>query len=453
MRSVALILLLLAPHAQALVINEVMPYGNETVEWVEIYNNDGPVNISEWVIEDNWERDSIECSQSQCIVPDEYFIITGNKIPTGQIDTNVRHFHVDDTKIGNGLSDNDSVKLIYSGSVVSQFFYTSSKEDKSWCLIDGSIAQCVPTPGGPNAPPATTTTLEQAPTTTTIVAIPTTRQAQQAQTDSSIKIIKISEVKEGEPLEVDLSIYRGDTQKYAVYVWVDNAVKSIVHAKEKYMIYEVRLPVYVKDPCLDGQRLVIEGFGIRQEILIPKAACVQKTAMESKQKAPMEGGVQMKLLAIPEQFAGGRETEINISLLNEGGEDKSISAYSYFYWGNDLASLGWDGEKWAGGWTANRQDVVLAPGEINLTLRNMIKDMARGKYMLKVKAKEGDKEYEFEKEVHINRKETPRNTTEIKEPMTSTTIRPKIPTGLMVRRASLVERIISRIGSLLRSIF
>lgn len=77
----------------------------------------------------------------------------------------------------------------------------------------------------------------------------------------------------GEKIDVELSIYKGNTLKKVVYVWIENSkgtdisYKTKASIKEKYSTQELTLPVQLKPNCNkkynDGEHtLVVEGLGI-----------------------------------------------------------------------------------------------------------------------------------------------------------------------------------------------
>ena len=81
----------------------------------------------------------------------------------------------------------------------------------------------------------------------------------------------------GEIVKVKVSVYRGDTSKYAVYAYIedDNTVseKSTIHVKTKFVNYTMQIPIQLKSNCNekydDGEYdVVIEGLDVeaRREI-------------------------------------------------------------------------------------------------------------------------------------------------------------------------------------------
>ncbi|MDP3698901.1 MAG: hypothetical protein Q8R47_04900, partial [Nanoarchaeota archaeon] len=95
--------------------------------------------------------------------------------------------------------------------------------------------------------------------------------------DSSIEIIKITpeKVSFGESLNAEIEIYKGDTGKYSVSLWVEKDGKVIsektkIHLKEKDTQYRFTVPVLLEPNCKEkikegDAQLMIEGLGLQEE--------------------------------------------------------------------------------------------------------------------------------------------------------------------------------------------
>lgn len=428
LKQILAVLLFLPAAALALSVNEVSPKGTE---WIEIYNPDGSqLNMSEWLIKgvdsDLNYNDTIDCLQ--CLTDANYILIIGKNTDVSAITPETVTYFKTKKYIGinkNGLKDDGDTAIISNGNQTIQFSYTGSSDGKSWCLMpDGfsAIQECSPTPGKANFNQETTTSTST--TTSTMLAI--------QETVSSIKITKISKPKLNEPIDVSFTVTKGDTQKYAIYAWVDESRKSIIHVREQGT-FDFQIPVYVKEPCRD-HTLVIEGLDLREEVPLEKVAC-------------SSGGVQIKIIEIPEEINANDSIDLKVSLFNEDDSEKNIDLSSYFYLGSDIASLGLVGSAWEGGPSANRVALVLAPGDIiNVTLKNKLKEMAKGKYYLKIKAHDGLKEYQYEKEVHVGKKKA--------EPKAEEAPKKEIPqiTGFSVRKPSFFQKLFAPLSSLIDGI-
>ncbi len=91
------------------------------------------------------------------------------------------------------------------------------------------------------------------------------------ESDSSIKINKLSKASFGNILKVDATIYHGSTGRYSISAYVQKSGKKIsettkINLKEKYTEYKVNLPIQLIPNCDDKVKdgsatLVIEGLG------------------------------------------------------------------------------------------------------------------------------------------------------------------------------------------------
>lgn len=130
-----------------LTINEIFAKPADGNEWLELYNNNGTENITEWNITDNLSTDTIQCCSfslacNHSIAPFTYIVIVDqDSTATFRLEPNV--YCVDDNSIGNGLGDtSDTItiakrELFHSISYDDQNpitpNYTSERrEDNSW---------------------------------------------------------------------------------------------------------------------------------------------------------------------------------------------------------------------------------------------------------------------------------------------------------------------------------
>lgn len=155
--AVALVFLMSLSASGAVVINEVNPAGTE---WLEIYNpaNDF-LDLSTWRTKDNSTNmpDDITCwTISNCNLTTNvsYFLILGRNTDISEItNQTITYFYVDDSAIGNSLTDGGDNLTFYNDNFTTSFGYNRSVFEKSWQRIpDGSdyITPCNPTPGYEN---------------------------------------------------------------------------------------------------------------------------------------------------------------------------------------------------------------------------------------------------------------------------------------------------------------
>lgn len=150
------ILLFLVPAALAQpLINEVYP---KSPEWLEVWNiGNDTLNLSQWNISDNSTQnpDTITCAAIVNCSPTTnvtYFLILGNATNiTAITNESVVYYYVDDTAIGNGLTDSGDALSFYNASYSTNMSYNSSVVGQSWALVNDSWADCsYPTPGFAN---------------------------------------------------------------------------------------------------------------------------------------------------------------------------------------------------------------------------------------------------------------------------------------------------------------
>ncbi|MBI4894860.1 MAG: hypothetical protein HY831_00030 [Candidatus Aenigmarchaeota archaeon] len=153
--------LLLVTSVNALTINEVMPRGDE---WVELYNQEGYIDLGKWNISDNYSTDQITCYNiPNCNLTTNatYFLIIGRSTNISRIsNASITYFYVDDSAIGNGLNDNGDVVFISNSSSSDNFSYSSSSFNNSWSY-NGTWNLCIPTPGYKNSCSQETSTHEE----------------------------------------------------------------------------------------------------------------------------------------------------------------------------------------------------------------------------------------------------------------------------------------------------
>ncbi|GEM_PF-2153986 len=183
-----------------------------------------------------------------------------------------------------------------------------------------------------------------------------------------------------------INIYRGDTSKYAVHLYitgkekVSNIVSININTKFSNNTFKVSLNL--KDPCKnnlqDGKyTLVIEGLDKTLEIpiLINGADCEE----DSKDLHDDPIFNFPKIVYIGDSF--------NTTLTVNNTENKSlnITVYSYVYYGNKLLSKGFNG-KWLKSWDANKKTIKIIPNSTEtIYLENKIDDDVQGTYKIKLR--------------------------------------------------------------------
>lgn len=114
--------------------------------------------------------------------------------------------------------------------------------------------------------------------------------------ESSIAILKITpeEASFGESVNTELEIYKGNTDKYSISVWVERDGKVIsektkIHLKEKNTLYKFSIPVLLKPNCNDkikegDAELIVEGLGLQKGKKITLKGVNSKICPEKEEK-------------------------------------------------------------------------------------------------------------------------------------------------------------------------
>ena len=209
----------------------------------------------------------------------------------------------------------------------------------------------------------------------------------------------------GESANIDLYVYRGDADKYAIDIYVEKdgvKVSSIskFHAGSRMEGYEVQIPVQIKPNCnaeyADGTyNIVAEGLDVQVTRQIKISGISSSNCKTVTVSSGGGGGSSsivtsktaskaIEMVSAPDTVYIGEEFEVLVSV-----KVPTASVYSYVYSGNTPVSEGFDGE-WSGLWTANKKDIT---AEMNHTvaLKSRIEDGTKpGIYTLRAKLSSGD---------------------------------------------------------------
>ncbi len=242
--------------------------------------------------------------------------------------------------------------------------------------------------------------------------------------DSYIKVIDYDNVsKFGDAIDVELEIYRGSTNKYAVDVWTETGASrssavTTVHAKEKYTTYWLKVPVLVKQNC-DGSlpagehTLIVSGLDVNKSVALRveglPASCQTQSSSQSSSSGSSSGGgsssyakkepadtIVIDLISYQDSLFPGDEPVLKANINNLFSSSKSVSVYSYIFKGSSLAT--------ENGWVPNAVKLTMNPHQnytINLT--NKVKDdVSEGLYYLRLRVR-ADKDYDKTVEVAVSK--------------------------------------------------
>lgn len=214
--------------------------------------------------------------------------------------------------------------------------------------------------------------------------------------NSSLEITKIYDLgtdkkaKFGQTIRVKVDIYKGDTTKSSVSLWIEDSngnrlsKESKTNVYQKYMNYILALPVQIKPNCgydyEDGiYKLIIEGLNEKssQNIEIEgitKDLCEKTTIEKVKQT---RGSFTYAMADAPNEVFSGEEFTIQIKLTNDDDEKHKATIWSYVYRGSKCYCS--DREE-------NQVEISISPEkEKIITLKNKVIGAEPGSYKLKVK--------------------------------------------------------------------
>ncbi len=225
--------------------------------------------------------------------------------------------------------------------------------------------------------------------------------------NSSLEIVKVDDnVKFGEVADIKVKLYKGDTGKYSISLWVEEDGKKIsditkIHMYDKYSYYNGQLPVNIDNNCdnnlEDGSYdVVLSGFGLEErgmiEIAGVKTSLCPKTSTgtsstetsseNSKKKFDYEVTDYESYVKVKEEFI------VKVKLENNDNEDYDIKVWSYVYRGS---------KSYTGDQEANIEEFVLGAGKSKVVeLKNIVLDAESGEYKLKVKINKNNQKTDYE---------------------------------------------------------
>lgn len=244
--------------------------------------------------------------------------------------------------------------------------------------------------------------------------------------DSGESLVKIMNIKPketsfGDAVDVSIDVFRGDTAKYSLGVWIerpadgfDVSEKSVVHVKNKNMRSTLKIPVQIKPNCngryKDGTYEVIaEGLGIRDVVEIQlsgktAAMCKTETKIVKKyvtkkdvnpemkkeiiasEKTDKIQDVEYEIVSAPDNVSVGELFFMVVELINNLDSPVNVSLYSYAISGKSRLSEGLSTSGWVKSWTGNKKEIYIEKGDaVRVNLSNRIMKNITGNFTLKVK--------------------------------------------------------------------
>jgi len=387
------VFLLLCSFVSSLHINEIMynPSGTDNNnEYIEVFSEE-EINLSGYIIEDLDSNDFLELVKyyegSYSLIVEEGFNYSG-------ISASI---YSAGATIGNNLK-NDYEEIILNdnfGDLVDSVNYSSTLGGDgngfSICEIGGVWGECIATPGTGNI-------IHEGVSDEVI--------------SSKIEIKKIydlgsdDEAKFGQVIRVKINVYKGDTRKSVIYVWVEDreriSKKTSVNVYDKFNEVEFTLPVQIDLNCNgefkdDDYYVIVEGLDTKDRYEIEVgggSSSLCKVVEEKKQQQKFS----YELVDKPIEIIVGEKFPIKI-VLNGDNELHTIKVWSYVYRGSKCYS---------GSREENMKTIYLMPREtLMMALYNKVVEADPGDYKLKVLIKKDDQKtnYDITEEVKVKERQ------------------------------------------------
>ncbi len=241
--------------------SETIEFKNYKLKITEIYPNCFE-NENEWIEIKNMgkEETNLESLEIRDAKNNSIILTTTNTFP---LILKPKRYAI--VKFPRNILNNKGFEKVYlfaHESVIDEVSYSYTEKGFSWSLIEKQWYLANPTPGEENK-------LENA-----------------VEKNTSLAIISFPNQAEfGKIIKVKINAYKGDTRKYAIYLYIKNKTlaseKTTFHIKEKYKNITLTLPVAIKDNCANKRlkqgyyELVLEGLGlkVKKQIFLKEKSC------------------------------------------------------------------------------------------------------------------------------------------------------------------------------------
>ncbi|HLC97070.1 MAG TPA: lamin tail domain-containing protein [Candidatus Nanoarchaeia archaeon] len=261
--------------------------------------------------------------------------------------------------------------------------YARSSEELSWSLVDNVWQERLPTPNRKN-------------------------EEEGVNADSYFEIVAIDDLGSndeaafGDIIKAQLNIYKGDTSKQSIKVYVEDdedRISKITKADlfDKFTNYSLSLPIPLLPNCNNGfgdgtyhVKVAWTSSSLEEDSypIKVKGTSRDTCGIQYVEATPKKGPLEFNISQMPAVVEVGEPFSVMVEVENNDDQDHFIDLYSYAYRG----SKSYSGER-----QQNMQRVLVRSGqnkEVELT--NTIEDADTGNYNLKVRLKRDDQKTEKE---------------------------------------------------------
>lgn len=371
-------LILFSFQASAIVINEILPNPEEfsDAEWLELYS-DSAMNLNGYKLDTTGQIYNFGN-----VNINDYLIIAKNKTSFLSLWPNVSQDKIIEWQ-GMGLNNaGEPVYLLNNNITIDATIYPSfsSRQGKSWARAENQTFIICNQPS-----PLELNNCSQQ----------TNQSNQTQQNESTIRITDYPDDADfGDSIDIDLKLYRGNTAKYAVYIYVENdegtdvSDKETLHLDDKYTNYTETVTVELKCKNEEGTyTIVAEGLDEKdtEEIEINKCSEYENQNEESEDNETQasEGttiGDFTYSLTIPNTIYIDQEFSVNVKIKNDGEESRDFYVWSYVYNGPKCYSCINDDRE------ENKKSIKINAGSSEeISLQDIVQEAEPGSYKLKIK--------------------------------------------------------------------
>ncbi len=209
--------------------------------------------------------------------------------------------------------------------------------------------------------------------------------------ESSLEITEVDEkVKFGEVVDVKVDIYKGNTNRYSIKLYVEGNGKKVseitkIHMYDKYSSYNGQLPIQLNPNCnlkLENGKydIVLEGLGEEDEKEIKiegiKTSLCGKSSTKTSSASSSSKKFDYSLTNYPKKISSSQEFDIKVEIQNNDDQDSEVDIWSYVYRGS---------KSYSGDRQQNKKYITIdADSSEIITLTNKVSGLEDGDYKLKV---------------------------------------------------------------------